>query len=86
MPDRTSKERVFERTPHDDDRLAEAIAKLEIADHHMKSAFGDMKNGGVESVHVVEAREMIRSVLDYLRGVEVKNEVEEFSNFNDVEG
>ncbi len=75
------KPRVFGRTSQDEEKLAEAIANLEMVDHQIRQI------SGLESPHkdvCLEVARLVRKTLDYLRGIEVKNEIEDYSHFDDI--
>ncbi len=75
------KPRVFERTSQDEEKLAEAIANLEMVDYQLKQI------SGLDSPHREVCREvsgLVRKTLDYLRGLEIKNEIEDYSHFDDM--
>jgi len=76
---------VFERTATDEERLSEAIANLEMVDFHLKGVCSQIKPEGKHKECFDEVNRLVIETLQYLRGIEIKNEIEDYSHFDDIE-
>lgn len=76
---------VFERTQIDEEKLSDAIANLEMAEYDLGKMCSAESSGTMQNEKLDEIRTLVRDTLEYLRGVEIRNEIEDFSHFNDIE-
>ena len=76
---------VFERTATDEERLSEAIANLEMVDYHLKDVCSEIRPEGKQRECFDEVGRLVLETLQYLRGIEIKNEIEDYSHFDDIE-
>jgi len=85
MSNNKGKQSVFERTITDEEKLSDAIANLEMAQYYLKSVSNIVKPEGKDKEGFTEAGRLITLALDYLHGLEIRNEIEDYSTFDDIQ-
>ena len=85
MSNTDGKQVIFERTSSDEEKLSDAIANLEMAQYYLKSVVHIVKPEGKDKDGFTEAGRLISLTLDYLHGLEIRNEIEDYSHFDDLE-
>ena len=76
---------VFERTQKDEEKLAQAIIDLESIDFNLSKLQKEIQLSEEQKNCYDESINLLHETLEYLRGIEIKNEIESYSHFDDID-